>query len=182
MRLPKSDRLLGVEMSSTTRAITGCILAGGRGRRLQGADKGFVTLAGRPLLVHVLNRFRPQVDEVVISANRHMEDYRRHCARVLADATDDHAGPLAGFAAAMATATTPHLAITPCDTPFIPSDMVDRLWRAGRKRRRDQCGAHRNAAATRVRTTGYRSQGFPIAISCERGAQGRRLVRRSPRS
>ena len=117
-------------MSSTTRAITGCILAGGRGRRLQGADKGFVTLAGRPLLVHVLSRFRPQVDEVVISANRHMEDYRRHCARVLADATDDHAGPLAGFAAAMATATTPHLAITPCDTPFIPSDMVDRLWRA----------------------------------------------------
>ena len=114
----------------TTRAITGCILAGGRGRRFQGADKGFVALAGRPLLVHVLDRFRPQVDEVMISANRHLEDYRRHCARVLADAADDYAGPLAGFAAAMAAATTPHLATTPCDTPFIPTDMVDRLWQA----------------------------------------------------
>jgi molybdenum cofactor guanylyltransferase len=117
-------------MSSTTRGITGCILAGGKGRRLRGADKGMIVLAGRPLLVHVLDRFRPQVDNLIISANRHLEDYQRYCDRVVTDAAGDYAGPLAGIAAAIAAAETPHLATTPCDSPFIPADLVERLWRA----------------------------------------------------
>ncbi len=115
-------------MSTPRGAITGCILAGGQGRRLDGADKGFIELAGRPLLVHALERFRPQVADVVVSANRNQFRYQRHCSRVIADEIDGYAGPLAGFATAMTTATTPLLATTPCDSPFIPNDMVDLLW------------------------------------------------------
>ena len=117
-------------MSTPRGAITGCILAGGEGSRLDGVDKGFVELAGCPLFVHVLERFRPQVDDVVVSANRNQERYQRYCARVIADDMDGYAGPLAGFAAAMTLAITPLLATTPCDSPFIPADMVDKLWQA----------------------------------------------------
>ena len=117
--------------ASTPRdAITGCILAGGQGSRLDGADKGFVELAGRPLFVHVLERFRPQVDDVVVSANRNQERYQHYCPRVIADDLDGYAGPLAGFAATMAITTTPLIATTPCDSPFIPEDLVDKLWQS----------------------------------------------------
>lgn len=117
-------------MSTPRGAITGCILAGGAGRRLDGADKGFVELAGRPLFVHVLERFRPQVDDVIVSANRNQERYQHYCAEVIADEMDGYAGPLAGFAAALSATTTPLLVTTPCDSPFIPTDMVDKLWQA----------------------------------------------------
>jgi molybdenum cofactor guanylyltransferase len=117
-------------VSTPRDAITGCILAGGQGRRLDGVDKGFVELAGRPLVVHVLERFRPQVDDVIVSANRNQTRYQRYCRRVIGDELDGYAGPLAGFAAAMAAAATPLLATTPCDSPFIPTNMVARLWQA----------------------------------------------------
>lgn len=114
-------------MSGDSVSVTGCILAGGRGQRFDGADKGLLTLASRPLIVHVLERVRPQVDRIVISANRHQAWYRALGVPVLGDASADYPGPLAGFLAALRAAPPGEVVVLPCDSPFIPLDLVARL-------------------------------------------------------
>lgn len=114
-------------MAEKERDIAGCVLAGGLGRRLGGVDKGLVTLAGRPLAAHALERLAPQVNRVMISANRNADTYRTLCDLVVADASPDFDGPLAGMAAAMAATEAPLLAVVPCDSPFFPRDLVTRL-------------------------------------------------------
>ncbi len=111
-------------------AITGCILAGGIGRRLGGIDKGLVLLDGRPLVAHVIARFAPQVDTLLLSVNRNHDHYRSHCAHLVSDDHANAAGPLAGIAAALAVTDTPWLAVVPCDSPFLPSLLVATLRRA----------------------------------------------------
>lgn len=117
--------------------ITGCILAGGIGRRLGGIDKGLVDLDGRPLVAHVIERFAPQVDELLLSINRNHEIYRQYCPRVVDDSVGDAAGPLAGIAAAMHNATTPWLAVAPCDSPFLPMTLVGGLREAALRHHAD---------------------------------------------
>jgi molybdopterin-guanine dinucleotide biosynthesis protein A len=107
--------------------ITGVILAGGQGRRMGGADKGLQELGGRPMAAHVLERLAPQVGAVLISANRNLERYAELGCPVLPDTLDGYAGPLAGLQAALAQATTPLLVTAPCDSPFLPADLVARL-------------------------------------------------------
>lgn len=107
--------------------ITGCILAGGEGRRLGGADKGLVELAGEPLVAHCLARLRPQVDAVVISANRNLATYRDFGVPVFDDAREDYAGPLAGVLGALRRAQTRHVVTAACDSPFLPTDLAARL-------------------------------------------------------
>jgi len=107
--------------------ITGCILAGGEGRRLGGADKGLVELAGEPLVAHCLARLRPQVDALVISANRNLETYRGFGVPVFDDAREDYAGPLAGCLGALRRADTRYVVTAACDSPFLPTDLVSRL-------------------------------------------------------
>jgi molybdopterin-guanine dinucleotide biosynthesis protein A len=108
-------------------AITGLILAGGRGQRLGGVDKGLQPWRGRPLVDHVLARLAPQVRETTISANRNAPAYASRVPRVLADTSDDFPGPLAGILAGLRAATTPWLAVVPCDCPCLPTDLVERL-------------------------------------------------------
>jgi len=108
-------------------AITGLILAGGRGQRLGGVDKGLQPWRGRPLVDHALARLAPQVREVMISANRNAPEYEARVSRVLADASDDFPGPLAGMLAGLHAAATPWLAVVPCDSPCLPPDLVARL-------------------------------------------------------
>jgi len=110
-------------------AITGLILAGGRGPRLGGVDKGLQDWHGRPLVDHALARLAPQVGAVLISANRNAAAYASRAARVLPDASDDFPGPLAGVLAGLRAASTPWLAVVPCDCPRLPPDLVDRLAR-----------------------------------------------------
>src|SRR5437773_11308272 len=86
--------------------ITGVILAGGRGSRMGGEDKGFVALNGSPMVAHVVTRLRPQVGDLVISANRNQDRYRSFGARVVPDLIGGYQGPLAGIAAALRAATT----------------------------------------------------------------------------
>jgi molybdopterin-guanine dinucleotide biosynthesis protein A len=117
--------------------ITGCILAGGIGRRLGGIDKGLVDLGGRPLVAHVIERFSPQVDELLLSINRNHEIYRQYCPRMVDDSVGEAAGPLAGIAAAMHNATTPWLAVAPCDSPFLPTTLVARLREAALRQHAD---------------------------------------------
>ena len=113
----------------TRDAIAGLILAGGRGQRLGGVDKGLQPWRGQPLVDHALARLAPQVSAVMISANRNPGAYASRGARVLADASDDFPGPLAGILAGLRAAATPWLAVVPCDSPRLPLDLVERLAR-----------------------------------------------------
>ena len=107
--------------------ITGVVFAGGQGRRMGGVDKGLVELDGRALVAHVIERLAPQVGELVINANQNRDRYAAFGYPVVADVIPDFAGPLAGLHAAMAAATTPYVVTSPCDSPFLPADLVARL-------------------------------------------------------
>jgi molybdopterin-guanine dinucleotide biosynthesis protein A len=113
----------------STKEITGLVLAGGRGSRMGGVDKGWVHYRGRPLIETVAERFALQVGPLIVSANRNLARYRSVSAvtAVVADADADFAGPLAGILAALAIVRTPWLAIVPCDAPHLPTDLVQRL-------------------------------------------------------
>jgi molybdenum cofactor guanylyltransferase len=108
-------------------SITGLVLAGGQGRRMGGVDKGLVELNGRPLALHVIERLAPQVGQLVINANQNAERYAAFGHRVVVDAFTGFAGPLAGLHAGMTAATTPFIVTSPCDSPFLPDDLVARL-------------------------------------------------------
>jgi molybdenum cofactor guanylyltransferase len=110
--------------------ITGLVLAGGRGLPMGGIDKGLVRFGGRALVERVIDRLRPQVGSLRISANRNLDAYRAFGFPVLLDAADGlepFPGPLAGLLAGLRAATTPWLAAVPCDAPFLPLDLVSRL-------------------------------------------------------
>jgi molybdopterin-guanine dinucleotide biosynthesis protein A len=110
--------------------ITGLVLAGGQGRRMGNVDKGFVDLAGRPLVAHVIARLAPQVATLVINANRNAGRYAEFGYPVVADVVGGYAGPLAGLHAGLAAAQTEFVVTSPCDSPFLPTDLVARLGAA----------------------------------------------------
>lgn len=110
--------------------ITGLILAGGLGRRMGGCDKGMLPLCGRPLLAHVLERFAPQVANILVNTNAPAADYTRFGHPLVTDVIPGHAGPLAGLHAGLSVCTTPLLATVPCDAPQLPGDLVARLYAA----------------------------------------------------
>lgn len=110
--------------------ITGVILAGGLGRRMGGIDKGLQELRGQPMVHWVVERLTPQVDELLINANQNAERYAAFGHRVVPDQIPDFAGPLAGLHAALSAATHPLVATAPCDSPFLPADLVSRLFSA----------------------------------------------------
>lgn len=116
--------------SPSVPGITGVILAGGLGRRMGGVDKGHLMLRGRPLLAWVIERFAVQVDEVLINANQAAESYAEFGCRVIADQMPGFAGPLAGLHAALSVAAYPLVATVPCDSPFLPGDLISRLHTA----------------------------------------------------
>lgn len=111
----------------SAQAITTVILAGGQARRMGGADKGLLLLNGRPLIAWVLERIQPQVDEIIISANRNQEQYAHFGFPVISDEIPDYAGPLAGLHRAMQTARNALILTVPCDTPFLPIDLAPKL-------------------------------------------------------
>jgi len=108
--------------------ICGLVLAGGQGRRMGGVDKGLELLQGRPLVQWVLERLSPQVSEVLISANQNLDRYRAFGPRVLPDEIGGFAGPLAGLERGMSSAAEELIATAPCDSPFLPTDLVARLY------------------------------------------------------
>jgi len=111
--------------------VCGLILAGGLGRRMGGVDKGLQALRGRPMVQWVLERLIPQVDEILINANQNLETYRAFGHPVIADTVQEadggFAGPLAGLHASLERCAQPLLACVPCDSPFLPADLVARL-------------------------------------------------------
>jgi len=110
--------------------ITGLVLAGGRGSRMGGVDKGLQNHQGVPLALHALLRLQPQVGEAMINANRNLGAYESMGVPVWPDAQSDFPGPLAGMLVGLERCETPYLVTVPCDTPNFPPDLVDRLARA----------------------------------------------------
>ena len=107
--------------------ITALVLAGGRGARMGGADKGLQNFHGMPLALHTLLRLQPQVGQVMINANRNLAAYESFGAPVWPDVLADYAGPLAGFLTGLERCETAYLVTAPCDTPLLPPDLVLRL-------------------------------------------------------
>lgn len=129
--------------------ITGLILAGGRGSRMGSIDKGLVPLAGKPMVAHVLERLAPQVQRMLINANQNQETYAALGMPVWPDAMPDFAGPLAGLQTGLMHCDTPYLVTAPCDSPFLPTDLVARLAQALQTQDADLAVAVTGEGATR---------------------------------
>lgn len=117
-------------MAISPHHITGLVLAGGRGSRMGGADKGLQNHQGMPLALHTLLRLAPQVGPTMLNANRNLAAYESMGSPVWPDALPDYPGPLAGFLAGLEHCETPFLVTVPCDTPNFPVDLVARLAEA----------------------------------------------------
>lgn len=115
-------------------AITGLVLAGGRARRMGGGDKGLRLLHGAPMVAHAIERLRPQVDGLIINANQNSAAYAALGYPVIADdetaGLEAYAGPLAGILTGLSLCATPLLVTVPCDSPLLPTDLVERLFAA----------------------------------------------------
>ncbi len=116
--------------SLVTGQITGLVLAGGMGRRMDSRDKGLVEFRGKPMVAHVIERFAPQVDLLIINANRSLVEYGAFGYPVISDELGGFAGPLAGLHAGLKACSTPFIVTAPCDCPFLPSELVARLFEA----------------------------------------------------
>jgi molybdopterin-guanine dinucleotide biosynthesis protein A len=136
--------------------ITGLILAGGRGSRMGGVDKGLQPYQGLPLVRHALNRLAPQVHSLMINANRNLMEYAAMGVPVWPDELPDFPGPLAGMVAGLRHCPTPYLATVPCDTPLFPLDLVARL----------AAGLVQNAADMATAYTRAGDQLFPQPVFC----------------
>jgi molybdopterin-guanine dinucleotide biosynthesis protein A len=162
-------------MNIATSDITGLILAGGLGSRMGGADKGLQEHRGTPLALHALRRLAPQVESVMISANRNIAVYEAMGAPVWADEIGGFGGPLAGILAGLAHCHTPYMATVPCDAPNFPLDLIGRLARG-----LADAGADMAMAVTREGPVARRQPVFSLmnvsvresAIACMRTGQG----------
>lgn len=180
-------------MSSTGIApaqITGVVLAGGRGARMGGVDKGLQLFNGVPLALHALRRLQAQVGTTLLNANRNIDDYRAFGVPVFPDTVPDYAGPLAGFVSALEHCTTTYLVTVPCDSPLFPTDLVARLASALTQAQADiamvsiqGAGPAQRAVglaqATRVLPAARNAVAGPARFHRPRGAQDRCLDRQS---
>ncbi|WP_226068232.1 molybdenum cofactor guanylyltransferase MobA [Dickeya zeae] len=123
--------------------ITGVILAGGQSSRMGGNDKGLIELEGKPLYQHVLARLKPQVDTLLINANRHQARYQQSGYPVIGDINRDFSGPLAGIFTGLSIAETEWVVFAPCDVPALPYDLVSRLQQScGNQSSDNHCAAY----------------------------------------
>jgi len=137
--------------------ITGLILAGGMARRMGGADKGLRVFRGKPMIAHAIERLAPQVGTLLINANQNRESYAALGYAVIADLIDGFAGPLAGLHAGLSACGTPLMVTAPCDSPFLPIDLVAKLHAA----------LESNAAQLAVARAGGWSQPVFALCRCE---------------
>jgi molybdopterin-guanine dinucleotide biosynthesis protein A len=140
--------------------VTGVVLAGGLGRRMGGVDKGLKLLRGKPMVAWAIERFRPQVDELLINANQNIDAYSMYGHRVIPDAIGGYAGPLAGLHRGLSEARHDLIATVPCDSPFLPTDLVRRLMGELEK----------NDAELAVARTG--NQPHPVFCLCRKSVLG----------
>jgi molybdopterin-guanine dinucleotide biosynthesis protein A len=123
-------------------AISGLVLAGGLARRMGGMDKGLVVLAGKPMIEHVLAGLAPQVGQVLINANRNLDQYASYGYKVVSDTLQGYLGPLAGALSALQVIDTEFLLTVPCDSPLVAPDLAGRMHGALQAQRADLAVAH----------------------------------------
>ena len=111
----------------STKDITGLILAGGRAQRMGGIDKGLIPFHGKPLIESAIAKLKPQVQTIVINANRSITKYATYGYPVVMDETPDFSGPLAGFSVGLKVCRTPYLLTSPCDSPLLPNNLAELL-------------------------------------------------------
>jgi molybdenum cofactor guanylyltransferase len=143
-----------------TTPVTGVVLAGGQGRRMGGVDKGLKVLRGKPMVEWAIERFGPQVDELLINANQNIDAYAAFGHRIIPDTIAGYAGPLAGLHRGLTEARYDLVATVPCDSPFLPSDLVSRLLA-----RLDERGAELAVARTG-------EQPHPVFCLCRKSVLG----------
>ncbi len=136
--------------------LTAVILAGGLGRRVEGADKGLLLFRGKPLVQWVLDRIEPQVQETLLNANRNREVYASFGVRVIGDQIADHPGPLAGLHAGLVEAENEWVLSLPCDAPFLPLNLAQRL------------GAVRGKPGVRAAIACCQGRQHPVFALCHR--------------
>lgn len=121
--------------------LTGVVLAGGRATRMGGQDKGLLPLQGKPMVAHAVQRLTPQVDTLLINANRNIDQYQQYAAQVVRDDLAGFQGPLAGMLAAIAVARSDYILTVPCDSPLLAADYAARMLRELRQHKVDICVA-----------------------------------------
>ncbi len=107
--------------------VTGVVLAGGQARRMEGQDKGLVLLNNKPMIEYVIEALKPQVGSLLINANRNHDKYSEYGFDIVSDELSGYHGPLAGMASSLNKINTPYMLTAPCDSPFIPDDLAQRL-------------------------------------------------------
>lgn len=122
--------------------ITAIIIAGGKGSRLGGVDKGLMLYQQKPFIEHILQRLQPQLSNISINANRNQQQYSRYGYPVFSDILSDYQGPLAGFVTAMSSINTPYMLTLPCDAPYFPNDLVTRLISTQHQQQSDMVVVH----------------------------------------
>jgi len=111
----------------SSKDITGLILAGGRAQRMGGIDKGLIPFHDKPLIESAIAKLKPQVQTIVINANRNITKYAAYGYSVIMDETPDFSGPLAGFSVGLKACKTPYLLTAPCDSPLLPNNLAELL-------------------------------------------------------
>ena len=122
--------------------ITAVIHAGGKARRMDGVDKGLINLNGRALIDYIISALRPQASDILINANRNLQQYSRYGLPVIADMLGGYFGPLVGMATGMHTTDRPYIVTLPCDSPLIPDTLVETLYRSLDEQQADISVAH----------------------------------------
>lgn len=121
--------------------ITVVVLAGGKASRMDGEDKGLIVFRELPLIAHVVNVVEPKVSQILISANRNLEEYANF-GKVISDDLEGYQGPLAGISKALKVCSTPYLLVLPCDSPLIDATLIDSLIEKMEVTKADICVAH----------------------------------------
>jgi molybdopterin-guanine dinucleotide biosynthesis protein A len=116
-------------MNINSNEISCIVLAGGKGKRFNNQDKGLVELNNKPLIEHVLNAVQSQVDDIVISANRNIDTYKKYSPSVISDIDKNFCGPLSGISSAMPLCKHEWVLIVPCDMPLLPENLVEQMQR-----------------------------------------------------
>jgi molybdenum cofactor guanylyltransferase len=144
-RADQSDAIMTDYTAKPAKQITAVILAGGLARRMSGQDKGLMRINSKPLIEHVIAALKPQVSAMLINANRNLDEYRRYGYPVIEDIMGDFFGPLVGMASGMQASSADYLLTVPCDSPFIPPVLAERLFRELVNERADISVAHDSA-------------------------------------
>ena len=110
-----------------SQGLTAVILAGGMARRMDGQDKGLIELNGKPMIEYIIEALKPQVDNILINANRNLEQYQRYGYPVVKDIMGDYFGPLVGMASGLQACNSNRILAVPCDSPFVPPVLANRL-------------------------------------------------------